>query len=124
MRRSTKIWLSFCIHRFLSSLVSALSQFLHITKSCFDLELIFIKADELTFLNWVLLCDTQCVLALADQGLSVIFPLRSHSDELKGIGAGTELPVCWLHFTTGTVGKVNTTNWILQEEEHVHFNAM
>lgn len=37
MRRSTKIWLSFCIHRFRSSLVSALSQFLHITKSCFDL---------------------------------------------------------------------------------------
>lgn len=28
MRRSTRIWLSFCIHRFLSSLVSALSQFL------------------------------------------------------------------------------------------------
>lgn len=49
IRRSTKIWLSFCIHRFLSSLVSALSQFLHITKACLIQELIF-KADEFTLL--------------------------------------------------------------------------
>lgn len=32
MRRSTRIWLSFRIHRFLSSLVSALSQFLYVKR--------------------------------------------------------------------------------------------
>lgn len=107
MRRSTRTWLSFCIQRLRSSLVSADSQFLKGKEPkglgmpvflCLYLVLpknvkMIIHGTLNSILSIYSLCNAEGVSALADKSLSVIFPLRSDSYQLKSIGTGTELPV-------------------------------
>lgn len=73
-------------------------------------------------LSRVLRCDTHGVLALADQSFFVIVPLWSHCNQFKGVGPGTELAVCRLHFTTCTACQVDTTNRILHKTAHTFNN--
>lgn len=57
--------------------------------------------------------DTHGVLALADQRLLVVLPLRTHRDELERVGPGTELPVGGLHPLAGAVCQVDTADGML-----------
>lgn len=71
-----------------------------------------------------LLGDTHGVFTLADKRLSVVLSLRPDGDQLKGVGPGTELSVGWLHLTTGAVGQVDATHWVLERHEHTQRNVM
>lgn len=62
-----------------------------------------------------LLGDTQGVLALADQCLSVVLSLWSDCDQLKCVGSGAELSVGWFHFFTGAVSQVDAADGVLIE---------
>lgn len=64
-----------------------------------------------------LLGDTQGVLALTDQCLFVVLPLRSDRDELKRVRSGTKLSVCWSDLLTGAIGQVDSTNGILSKHK-------
>lgn len=69
-----------------------------------------------------LLGDTHCVFTLADERLYVTLSLRPDGDQLKCVGPGTELPVGWLHLTTGAVGQVDATYWVLERDGSVQRN--
>jgi hypothetical protein len=73
-----------------------------------------IKHSEMATSTRDLLGDTHCVFTLADKRLYVTLSLRPDGDQLKCVGPGTELPVGWLHLTTGAVGQVDASNWLLE----------
>lgn len=52
-------------------------------------------------------------MAVADQRLPVILPLRPHRDHLQGVGSGAELPVDRLHAAVGAVGQVHAAQGLL-----------
>lgn len=70
-----------------------------------------------------LLGDTHGVFTLADERLSVVLSLRPDSDQLEGVGPGTELSVGWLHLTTDAVGQVDATHWVLDRHEPTQRNV-
>lgn len=52
-------------------------------------------------------------MALADQRLLVVLPLRPHRDELQRVGSGAELSVDRLHAAVGAVGQVDAAKGLL-----------
>lgn len=52
------------------------------------------------------LCNTECLSALANKCLSIIFPLRTDSYQFKSVGTGTELPVGRFNLTISAVSQV------------------
>lgn len=57
--------------------------------------------------------DTHGVVAVADQRLAVVLPLRPHRDDLQRVGSSAELAVDRLHAAVGAVGQVEAAHGLL-----------
>lgn len=113
IRRSSRIWFSLAIHTSRSSLVSALSQVLHMHthvsgSRCRGAGPAGPRTDTHS------LGDTQVVVDLADQRVPVLLPLRPDRDQLQGVGPSAELPVHRSHHRTGAAGQVDPADGALR----------
>lgn len=57
--------------------------------------------------------DTECVPALADKSLSVVFSLWSDSNQFHSVASCTEFSVGWFYLMTDTIGQIYPSYGIL-----------